>query len=220
MDQVDVAVVGGGLLGCATAYYLTRGGASVALLERGELNREASGQNAGSLHFQLEFRMIARGETVASQFALAMPLFLDAQRTWAGLEAELGTPVGAHLAGGLMVAETAAELESLRAQERAREPRGARHAHARRRGCARDRALPVGDRRRGLLVPLRGPRQPASRRSGLCRRRAACGSDDPRTHTRLRARAQRRRLARRDGRRARYCGAPPSSSPPASGAAR
>jgi sarcosine oxidase subunit beta len=113
MERVDVAVIGGGLLGCATAYYLARGGASVALLERGELNREASGQNAGSLHFQLEFRMIVKGETVAEQFASAMPLFLDAQRTWATLEAELGTGLGVHIGGGLMVAESGAELAAL-----------------------------------------------------------------------------------------------------------
>jgi sarcosine oxidase subunit beta len=113
MGPVDVAVIGGGLLGCATAYYLARGGARVALLERGELNREASGQNAGSLHFQLEFRMIDQGERVAEQFALSMPLCLDAQRIWAGLEAELGSTVGAHLEGGLMVAESERELEAL-----------------------------------------------------------------------------------------------------------
>jgi sarcosine oxidase subunit beta len=114
MDQADIAVIGGGLIGCATAYYLARGGARVTLLERGELNREASGQNAGSLHFQLEFRMIEQGERTAEQFALSIPLCLDARSVWRRLEAELATPIGAHLAGGLMVAETADELESLR----------------------------------------------------------------------------------------------------------
>jgi sarcosine oxidase, subunit beta len=111
---LDAVVVGGGLLGCATAYYLARAGADVTLLERGELNREASGQNAGSLHFQLEYRMIEPGDQVAEQFALTIPLCLDAARSWASLDEELGGEVGAHLGGGLMVAETEQQLEVLR----------------------------------------------------------------------------------------------------------
>jgi glycine oxidase len=45
----DVVVVGGGAIGCATAYFLSREGASVTLLERGELAGEASGAAAGML---------------------------------------------------------------------------------------------------------------------------------------------------------------------------
>jgi len=44
---VDVAIVGGGIAGIATAYALLREGASVAVLERGELAEGASGRNAG-----------------------------------------------------------------------------------------------------------------------------------------------------------------------------
>ncbi len=45
----DVVVVGGGAIGCATAYFLSLQGASVTLLERGELAGEASGAAAGLL---------------------------------------------------------------------------------------------------------------------------------------------------------------------------
>ena len=45
----DVLIVGGGVIGCATAYFLARGGASVVVLERGELASEASGAAAGML---------------------------------------------------------------------------------------------------------------------------------------------------------------------------
>jgi glycine oxidase len=45
----DVVVVGGGIIGCATAYYLAREGASVTVLERGAIGDEASGAAAGML---------------------------------------------------------------------------------------------------------------------------------------------------------------------------
>jgi glycine oxidase len=45
----DAVVIGGGAIGCATAYFLARQGASVTLLERAELAGEASGAAAGML---------------------------------------------------------------------------------------------------------------------------------------------------------------------------
>ena len=45
----DVVIVGGGVIGCATAMFLAEQGASVTVLERGELAGEASGAAAGML---------------------------------------------------------------------------------------------------------------------------------------------------------------------------
>lgn len=45
----DVVIVGGGIIGCATAYQLAREGASVTVLERGDVSGEASGAAAGML---------------------------------------------------------------------------------------------------------------------------------------------------------------------------
>jgi len=46
---MDVVIVGGGVIGCAIAYYLAQVGARVAVLERGEVGGEASGAAAGIL---------------------------------------------------------------------------------------------------------------------------------------------------------------------------
>ncbi len=106
-------MIGGGLLGCAASYYLSQGGARVVLLEKEQLNRQASGQNAGSLHFQLEHRMVEHGDALAKQFALSIPLVLDAVARWSDLEAELGEDLEIVQEGGFIVAETREEIELL-----------------------------------------------------------------------------------------------------------
>lgn len=47
--MADVVIVGGGVIGCASAYYLSKAGASVTLVEREGLAGEASGAAAGML---------------------------------------------------------------------------------------------------------------------------------------------------------------------------
>lgn len=113
MRQFDVAVLGGGLVGCAAAYYLSRAGASVVLLEQADINREASGRNAGSLHFQLEYRLIKYGDAQAAQFAQIIPLSLVAIEDWIGLEHELQADLEVEMAGGLIVAEAHADVAQL-----------------------------------------------------------------------------------------------------------
>src|SRR5580704_3953994 len=45
-----VAVVGGGVVGCATAYQLARAGLGVTVFERDAIAAHASGRNAGNLN--------------------------------------------------------------------------------------------------------------------------------------------------------------------------
>src|SRR5438093_8385858 len=45
----DVVVIGAGAIGCSIAYYLARAGASVDVVERGEIGREASWASAGMI---------------------------------------------------------------------------------------------------------------------------------------------------------------------------
>lgn len=126
MTRYDVAVLGGGLVGCAAAYYLARAGARVLLVEQADINREASGRNAGSLHFQLEYRLIRYGEQQAAQFAQIIPLSLVAIRDWQGLEAELGVPLEVEMHGGLIVAESQADVAMLEQRQALQEKMGLR----------------------------------------------------------------------------------------------
>lgn len=116
MIRTDVVVVGGGLLGCATAWTLARDGVDVILVERDQVNQHASGQNAGSLHFQLEYRMVERGLDAAQVAAEAMPLHLDAAARWAELGQYFGPSLGVAQTGGLMLAETAEQARVLEAK--------------------------------------------------------------------------------------------------------
>lgn len=113
MTRFDVVVLGGGLVGCAAAYYLSRAGVSVLLVEQADINREASGRNAGSLHFQLEYRLINYGAEQAAQFAQIIPLSLLAIQDWIGLESELQADLEVEMAGGLIVAEAPADVALL-----------------------------------------------------------------------------------------------------------
>ncbi|MCF6508122.1 FAD-binding oxidoreductase [Blastococcus sp. MG754426] len=113
--DTDVLVLGGGLAGSAVAYYLAREGVDVVLVEREELNRQASGTNAGSFHFQIALHQLTAWGTdnVRDRLLAEVRLHAQAARMWTELEQELDAPMGVHTTGGLMVAETDAELRLL-----------------------------------------------------------------------------------------------------------
>jgi glycine/D-amino acid oxidase-like deaminating enzyme len=112
--KTDVLVIGGGLAGTATAYYLAREGVEVTLIERLDLNTQASGSNAGSLHLQIPFpEFISEGEDWARVFTQAIPVMRESIRLWRGLEAELGTDLEVSIDGGLLVAETEAQMRDI-----------------------------------------------------------------------------------------------------------
>lgn len=119
--DTDVLVIGGGIAGAALTYELARAGAEVVLVERGELNREASGTNAGSMHLQIAIHQLAGGfdtGNAAERLREETRFAVEAARMWHGLEDELDGPIDLHLTGGLMVAETPEQLRLLHDKQR------------------------------------------------------------------------------------------------------
>ncbi len=105
----DVVVVGAGVVGAATAYYLARAGLRVVVLDQAGIAREASGRNSGGI------RQHGRG--------VDLPLAREALLRWAELNDELEEPFGWRQAGDVLVALT--EREMLRLERAAQVQREA-----------------------------------------------------------------------------------------------
>ena len=114
ISEASVAVIGAGIIGLSTALFLARRGTDVVVIDRGHPNAGASGGNAGSLHAQLlSFDHGAKAEGGGSLAARTLPLQRDAIELWQQLEQDLGRDFEIKITGGLMVAETAKDLEFL-----------------------------------------------------------------------------------------------------------
>ncbi len=84
------------------------------LLERWDLNAEASGRNAGGFHVQIQFEPFeVEGEDWARAWAPTIPLLIDAVEHWQGLSGELGVELEVKLTGGVLVAETEEQLAAI-----------------------------------------------------------------------------------------------------------
>ena len=89
-ETADVVIVGGGIVGCTTAYNLARRGARVILFEKGDIAQEASGRNRGNVRLQLRDR-------------LELPIVREAIELWKCADDELGLPTEYRTTGNLLV---------------------------------------------------------------------------------------------------------------------
>lgn len=108
----DVIVIGGGVLGAATAYELASRGHSVAVLERTFPGRQGSGTTAGNLHIQA-IHTRRPGQQSPVDVTRFLPLQRTAHELWTRVEDRLGEPVGLVESGGFTVAETDEDLAAL-----------------------------------------------------------------------------------------------------------
>jgi glycine/D-amino acid oxidase-like deaminating enzyme len=95
--DADVVVVGAGIVGCATAYFLARRGARVVVVERAAVPGEQSRKNWGFVRQQ-------------GRDPIEMPLVMEANRMWRGLERELGADIEWVQGGNLALAADEARM--------------------------------------------------------------------------------------------------------------
>lgn len=92
-DACDVVVIGGGIIGVMTAWFLCKNGARVVLCEKGRIGAEQSGRNWGWIRKQ--------GRPPSE-----LPMMMEALDIWSRLEAEAGADLGFRQSGVLYLANT------------------------------------------------------------------------------------------------------------------
>lgn len=113
-DSFDIIVIGGGAIGTSTLYNLAKSGANVALLEEFDLNTQASGRNAGSLHGQIQYEPFEElGIQWAKTFLHGLGILADSLSIWKTLSEELGVDLEVSSNGGLMIAENENNMRHL-----------------------------------------------------------------------------------------------------------
>jgi sarcosine oxidase subunit beta len=92
----DIAIVGGGIMGCGTALRVTEGGMRAIVIDQGDIGQGASGVNAGTLSLQIKRVKL-------------MPYALRGLQTWESM----GDAVGFHKTGGYTLAFNDREVKLL-----------------------------------------------------------------------------------------------------------
>ena len=116
-QEAAVLVIGAGVLGSCLAYYLARAGQDVLVVDRDDINLQASGANAGSLHVQLlSFDFGAKAEQGGGPAAATLPLGPPAVALWQQIARDCGVDLDLKITGGLMVADSEAGMRFLEAK--------------------------------------------------------------------------------------------------------
>jgi sarcosine oxidase subunit beta len=186
-SKTDILVVGGGLAGCATAYYLARAGAEVTVIERDELNMQASGANAGSFHAQIpHITFLEEGDAWARNFAPVVEMLIEAIKLWRGLEAELGADLEVRIGGGLLIADRPEQMHDIERRMRLERAHGL-DIHALTRGELLSLAPYASSKAvGGCFCPIEGKANPLKATAAFARRAEEAGAVF-RRYTELRA---------------------------------
>ena len=98
-DRADVVVIGGGIVGVSTAWFLAKQGVRVVLCEKGHIAGEQSGRNWGWVRIQ-------------GRDTREIPMMQEAMKIWDGFEEETGEDVGFVRRGCFFAARNDKEMQS------------------------------------------------------------------------------------------------------------
>ena len=99
--QADVVIIGGGIVGVSTAWFLAKQSVDVVVCEKGHIAGEQSSRNWGWVRAQGRDRR-------------ELPMMIESLKIWRGLEVEIGEDVGFSESGCLYMARTEKELARYR----------------------------------------------------------------------------------------------------------
>jgi len=97
-EAADVVIIGGGIVGVSTAWFLAKQGVSVALCEKGHIAGEQSSRNWGWVRQQ-------------GRDTRELPMMIDSMRIWCGLAEAIGEDLGFSQTGCLYSAKNEKQLE-------------------------------------------------------------------------------------------------------------
>ena len=97
-ERADIVVIGGGIVGVSTAWFLARQGIDVVLCEKGHIAGEQSGRNWGWVRQQ-------------GRDTRELPMMIESMRIFRGLEDEIGESVGFSQGGCLFTANNERQLQ-------------------------------------------------------------------------------------------------------------
>ena len=97
-ETADIVIIGGGIVGVSTAWFLARYGISVVLCEKGHIAGEQSGRNWGWVRQQ-------------GRDPRELPMMIESMRIFQSLESEIGEDVGFRQGGCLYTGSTDLDME-------------------------------------------------------------------------------------------------------------
>jgi glycine/D-amino acid oxidase-like deaminating enzyme len=97
--SAEVAIIGGGIVGCSAAFFLAKWGVPVVLCEKAQIGCEQSSRNWGFVRQQ-------------GRDPVEIPLMSDSLQIWRGLAAECAVDIGFRQFGSLYIADSDKRMQA------------------------------------------------------------------------------------------------------------